>query len=47
MENILDSVLGIIGICILVFAAGALIRLGKKGFDRLAQTKRFRWLSKI
>jgi len=47
MENILDSVLGIVGICIVVFAAGALIRWGKKGFDRLAQTKRFRWLSKI
>ena len=47
MENIIDGVLGIIGLCLVVFVAGALIRLGKKGFDRLSQTKKFRWLSKI
>ena len=47
MENVMYGLLGTIGICIVVFAIGTIIGLGKQCFDRLAQTKRFRWLSKI
>ena len=47
MENIIYGVLGTICICMVVFAAGALIGLGKEGFDWLTQTKRFRWLSNV
>jgi hypothetical protein len=47
MENIIYGVLGTSGICIVIFIVGTIIGLGKQGFDRLAQTKRFRWLSKI
>ena len=47
MENVMYGLLGTIGICIVIFIVGTIIGLGKQGFDRLAQTKRFRWLSKI
>jgi len=36
MENIIYGVLGTVGICIVLFV------LGKRGFDRLSQIKRFR-----
>ena len=41
------SVLGIIGIAIAALIVGGLIHLAKLGFNKLSQTKRFRWLSKI
>ena len=47
MNSLLDPVLGIIGICLLVFIVGGIIRLAVVGFNRLSQTKRFRWLSKL
>jgi len=42
MENIIYGVLGTVGICIVLFVVGTIIGLGKRGFDRLSQIKRFR-----
>jgi hypothetical protein len=47
MENVMYGLLGTVGICTVAFIVGTIIGLGKEGFERLAQTKRFQWLSKL